>query len=222
LVYAEEALSGAEIIARTIRGSPCGFLKSLGRGSIIHVGTWLGFDTEGHKGVYEAVLQKSGARLRQASSDNGNIVVRERFTDNHEALLFIGNYYNEEQEGRIWYTHPETGETIAIPYASERALWPPLYGVLTPVCLEVSDGLKILHCTSDILALEEEGGQIRMTLSGDRDLPGELVLEGPASAKIWSVLIDGEETGMVRANDRVALLYDHRHKKEMILEIKSL
>ena len=90
----------------------CGFTKTLGRGSLIHLGTWIGFDTEGHKPVYEAMLRRSGARLRQASAGNDNITVRERFTEDHAAILFIGNYYNEEQTGKVTYTHPETGETI--------------------------------------------------------------------------------------------------------------
>ncbi len=97
ITYAEKSLTGAEIIARTIRGSACGFEKALGKGTVIHLGTWIGFDTEGHKPVYEAILKKSGAKLRQASASNENITVRERFTEDNSAILFIGNYYNEEQ-----------------------------------------------------------------------------------------------------------------------------
>ena len=157
ITYSEESLSGAEIIARTLQGTACGFAKALGRGSLIHLGTWIGFDTEGHKPVYEALLKRSGAKLRQASAGNENIAVRERFTEDNAAVLFVGNYYNEEQTGKVAYTHPETGETITIPYAQDEMLWPALYGVLTPVCLEVADGLKILHSTSDILGVAGDG-----------------------------------------------------------------
>ncbi len=77
----KKSLKGAEIIARTIRGSACGFEKKLGKGTIIHIGTWIGFDTEGHKPVYEAILSRSGAKLRLATASNENITVRERFTE---------------------------------------------------------------------------------------------------------------------------------------------
>jgi len=199
----------------------CGFAKPLGNGTVLHLGTWIGFDTEGHKPVYETILKKSGATLRQASSNNVNIAVRERFTDDHSALLFIGNYYNEEQTGKVSYTHPESGETITIPYTQDEVLWPALYGVLTPVCMEVSAGLKILHSTSDILHVEETDGQLRVTLYGDRDLPGELVFEGPGANRINSATIDGEGIKMVRERERIMLIYRHKHKVEMVLSIKT-
>ncbi|NTV84266.1 MAG: hypothetical protein HGA23_08210, partial [Bacteroidales bacterium] len=80
IIYNEEDLKGAEIIARTIKGTACGFEKTLGKGFVIHLGTWLGFDTEGHKPIYEAILKRSTAKLRQARASNENIVIRERFT----------------------------------------------------------------------------------------------------------------------------------------------
>jgi beta-galactosidase len=219
ITYSEEMLAGAEIIAQTINGSPCGFAKILGEGSLIHLGTWLGFDTEGHKPVYEAILERSGARLRQASSGNAHIAVRERFTDGNSAVLFIGNYYNEEQFGKVTYTHPGTGETISIPCLQDEMLWPALYGVLTPVCLEVSGGIKILHTTSDILGIAERKGALEITLFGDRDLAGEIVFEGPGVKKIRSASTDGEAVELIRKGERIAVAYSHKHKTEIILVV---
>ncbi len=158
IVYSEDSLARAEIIARTLNGTPCGFIKALGHGSVLHLGTWIGFDTEGHKPVYEAILKMSDANLRQASASCEYLTVRERFTDDKRALLFVGNYYNEELRGKVTYTHPETGEAVAFPYLNDELLWPALYGILTPVCLDVAEGLKILHSTSDILGVAEKDG----------------------------------------------------------------
>ncbi|MCX6267547.1 MAG: beta-galactosidase, partial [Bacteroidetes bacterium] len=220
IIYAEESLGGAEIIARTIHGKACGFSKALGSGSVIHLGTWIGFDTEGDKPVYEAILKKSEAKLRQANSDNDNISVRERFTDDHAAVLFIGNYYNEEQTGKVSYTHPETGEAVTIPYTQEKMLWPALHGVLTPVCLAVADGIKILHTTSDILGVAKMNDTLEITLFGDRDLAGEIVFEGANYDRIKSATMDGEAVDMVRSNKRITFIYCHKHKKEIILNIR--
>jgi hypothetical protein len=220
IVYSETSLAGAEIIARTLNGTACGFIKPLGAGSVIHLGSWIGFDTEGQKPVYEAILQQSGARLRQASTESDYIAVRERFTPQGSAMLFIGNYYNEEHTAKINYTHPGTCESIRIPYTQDEMLWPPLYGVLTPVCMEISDGLKLLHTTSDILNIEQQNGQLQITLYGDRDLPGEIVFEGEKSDNIDDAAIDGTRVRMVRDGKRVACTYIHAHRKEMTLTFK--
>ncbi len=220
ITYSEESLAGAEIIARTLHGTACGFVKALGRGTVIHLGTWIGFDTEGHKPVYEAMLHRSGARLRQASASTDFISVRERFTDDHKALLFAGNYYNEEQNGRITYTHPETNEIIPLPFTQDRMMWPSLYAILTPVCLEVSDGLKILHSTSDILGISATDKLIEITLCGDRDLPGEIVFEGPGAGMIRTASIAGTSFKLINTGNRVAVTYRHEHRKEIILIIR--
>jgi hypothetical protein len=135
-------------------------------------------------------------------------------------MLFIGNYYNEEQDGKVIYTHPESGEAVNIPYAQNEMIWPALYGVLTPVCMEVSDGIKILHCTSDILGFAVGNGQLEIALYGDRDLAGELVLEGGKVDRIKDATLCGEPVKMVRDDKRVAFGYSHRHKEEMTLGVK--
>jgi hypothetical protein len=99
-------------------------------------------------------------------------------------------------------------------------VWPALYGVLTPVCLDVSDGIKILHSISDILGVEDLKEQLEITIYGDRDLDGEMVFEGPNINKIKSVTIPGETVKLVRDDKRIAITYRHKHKKEMILIIK--
>ncbi len=219
-IFSEKSLAGAEIIARTIRGSACGFSKKYEKGNIIHLGTWIGFDTEGQKPVYETLLQKSGARLRNATTNNENIAVRERFTSDHEALLFVANYYNEEQICSLSYTHPENGETISIPYAQDEMLMPALYSFLTPVCMEVKKGIRILHATSDILSVKSENDLLHITLYGERDLMGEMVFEGPEINKIKSATLDGETLTINELKNRVAITYLHKHKTEMTLHIK--
>jgi beta-galactosidase len=220
IIYSEKSLTGAEIIARTLTGSVCGFSKTLGKGILIHLGTWIGFDTEGQKPVYEDILKKSGAKLRQAAAGNENIAVRERFTSGNSAILFVANYYNEEQIAKVTYTHPESGESISMPYTSGDLLLPALYGILTPICLDISEGIKILHCTSDILNISESKGQVELTLYGDRDLTGELVLEGANLKKINSATIDNATLKMHSDEKRIAFTYDHRHKNIMTLILR--
>lgn len=221
VIYDEEELNrkGCEIIARTIKGTACGFSKAMGAGKIIHLGTWLGFDTEGHKPAYMAILEQSGALLSTVSSDNENITVRERFTETGQGILFIGNYFNEEHTGRATYTHPYLGEKIPLPYAQSTMLFPPLCGILTPLCLEVADGITILHTTSDILDVENSNGTITLRLCGDRDLPGEIVIEGENSGKIRSVFVDDTEIHGIRDGKRTAYHYKHKLNAEFNMVI---
>ena len=216
ITYNEESLADEEIIARTLSGKACGFIKQLGSGEIIHLGTWLGFDTEGHKPVYMALLNRMGGKLRVAYAGNDNITVRQRFAENGSALLFAGNYFNEEQEVSINYMHPATGETISLPYSGESISFPPLYSFLSPVCMKIDEELEILHCTSDILAIDKTDNTLKLTLYGDRDLIGELVLEG----KIKSADLDGERLGPLHNGNRVVLSFNHKHKKELLLSLK--
>jgi beta-galactosidase len=220
ITYSKESLSGAEIIARTINGNACGFAKPLGKGSMLHIGTWVGFDTEGHKPFYEAILKRSSAKLRKASTNNYHLNVRERFTNDKSAILFVANYYNEEQLGKVTYTHPETDDAISIPYINDEILWPALYGVLAPICIEVTKGLKILHSTSDILGIDEQTGLLKIVLFGDRDLAGEIVFEGKYVNKIESATIDGENVSLSHHSNRIVLNYSHKHKQEILLTVK--
>ncbi|MDQ7825180.1 MAG: beta-galactosidase [Candidatus Eremiobacteraeota bacterium] len=220
LTYSGESLNGAEIVARTLNGSVCGLAGNLGKGSFIHLGTWLGFDTEGHKPVYEKLLGQSGARLQQAASSTYHVTVRERFTPDKSALLFAANYYNEEHTGKVTYTHPGNGEIISLPYSQKEMPWPPLYAVLSPLCLSLAEGISLLHCTSDLLSIDADDNQIVMTLFGDRDLEGELVLEGPQAGRVKTATLDGRPPEMSFPGHRVVIRYSHLHKKEMILSLE--
>ncbi|MFN2313834.1 MAG: beta-galactosidase [Bacteroidales bacterium] len=220
MTFTEESLAGTEIIARTINGTPCGFTGNVGKGIVTYIGTWIGFDTEGHKPVYEAIVERSGAKLRQASSANDYLTVRERFAGDDKALLFVANYYNEERSGTVTYTHPKSGEAVNMPLSGKEITWPALYSVLTPLCMEIPKGLHILHSTSDILGHEMKDGELCITLCGDRDLEGETVFEGHSTVNIRSADIDGTHVTLTRIGDRIVLTYRHKHKKEMVLKIR--
>jgi hypothetical protein len=186
----------------------------------VHLGAWIGFDTEGHKPVYEALLSQSEAKLRQADSNNYHLTVRERFTEDGSAVLFVGNYYNEDHFGKVTYTHPKSAESISIPYSKNELLWPPIYGLLSPICLKVAEGISILHSTSDVLDLIEIDGSISIKLYGDRDLQGEIVFEGENVNQIRSVTLNGVSIQQVNTSGRIVLNYNHLRNREMIMQIE--
>ena len=109
---------------------------------------------------------------------------------------------------------------MSIPYFSNEIIWPELYGILTPVCLEVKNGLKVLHSTSDILGFAGSEDHLEIVLYGDRDLTGEIVFEGPGVMKIISATIDSGAVEMIHDDKRTAFLYRHEYGKELTLNIK--
>ncbi len=219
VVFTPESLEGAEVIARTISGTPCGFEKRVGRGTVAFTGTWTGFDTEAHMEFYERLLDRSGSRLRNAASDSGFIITRQRFTGDGRGLLLAANYYNEEQSGRVTYSHPVTGEPVSMPYGGGEIQWPPLRAVLTPLCLQLTQGVTMLHSTSDLLGIRKEGNEIIMTLSGDRDQPGETVLEGPEAGRACRAIAGGIPAGINVNGGCIVITYSHLHGREMELRI---
>jgi beta-galactosidase len=219
VVYQVNGREDVEVIARTLRGTACGFAKHVGKGTIFHVGTWLGFDTEGHRKVYLDILKRSGAFLKNGDSDQLFLTVRERFAPDGKGLLFVANYYNEEHQGIIKYTHPSDGDLISIPYRGESGRWPALYGLITPLCLEIVPGLTLLHSTSDLLGTGHAGESVTLSLTGNRDLMGEMVFEGPLADDIASVHLQGEKLTIMRDGNRAILIYPHEHQKEQILEL---
>jgi len=218
-IFEECNIPAEEVIARTLSNHICGFRRKLGRGILIYPGTWMGFDTEGHLPVYKALLEDSGAKLQNAFVGHPNLTIRERFTGDNRAILFIGNYFNEEFMGYASYTHPETKELVNIPFNGGKVCWPPLYAVLTPVNMEISAGLNILHCTSDILDILKQSDTLKLHLIGDRDLIGELVLEGPETGRVSR--IEGPQ-GVIQQNlesGRLIANYQHIHQQEIFLTI---
>ncbi|MFW5725267.1 MAG: beta-galactosidase [Bacteroidota bacterium] len=222
VIYDGSSLQNAEPIAYTLTGSICGFVKPYGRGEVMHLGTWLGYDTEAHKPVYMALLSRLGGKLQQAASSNNNISVRQRFTAQNQALLFAGNYFNEQQFAALSYTHPAKGERVNFPLSGKEMLYPPLYAIVTPVCLQLQKELLLLHTTSDILDVTADYGSVHFSLCGDRDLTGELVLEGNGCEDVRSVTIDGKEAHPVKLNNRLQISYQHPHNKEITLTINTI
>jgi len=63
-------------------------------------------------------------------------------------------------------------------------------------------------------------GHLEITICGDRDLPGEIVFEGPGAMKISSATIDNGAVKMVHDGKRTAVSYRHVNGKELVLNIK--
>ncbi len=220
LVYDKNDVAEEEVLATTISGKLCGWHKIMGQGSVVHLGAWLGFDTEGHLPAYKALLDLSDARQQFASASHF-LTVRERFTNDGSGLLFVANYYNEEMVGKITYTHPDSGLAIDLPYGGGEMLWPPLYAVLSPLNIEIAPGLRLLHTTSNILNIRSESETVELTLSGDRDLMGEMLIEGEKLSSIVKAMIDNQNQYFTMHNGRLLMRYQHPHKDTFNLKIIS-
>jgi beta-galactosidase len=221
ITYTTETIGDATPIAFTLKGSICGFEKNVGKGKVIHLGTWLGFDTEGHKHAYKSILDRSNAQKANATCTNDFIAVRQKFNDKSEALLFVGNYYNENQSGQITYRHPKTSEIVQLPLIDGAIEIPPLYAFISPVGKEISNSINILHTTSDVTGIKVNDKSVLINLMGDPKLLGEMVLEGRNITKIKSAEISGKPIMLIWHNNRIVLNYNHGND-EFELTLKML
>jgi beta-galactosidase len=311
LIYRESDLDGAEILARTLSGAICGFIKTFEKGQVAHLGTWLGFDTEGHKPVYRWLLQRLGGRLRRADADTHQITVRQRFTGDGRGLLFVANYFHEEHLGSIVFTHPKSGLGVGMPgghtvplpgddlvsgddsltanasasapasasitakspgpgndapsdelkqmnapasasanasasasgndsasapasasptakspgpgndaTATGQLRLPALYAILTPISIPLTPNLDLLYTTSDLLDIVGVNSHsVQLVLTGDRDLNGELVLEGSGVSHVQSIHIGGVVLTPIAVEDRLRLRYSHPHNEEFVITL---
>lgn len=218
MVFHENQLKDAEIIAKNIEGKICGFRKNIGKGNVTHIGTWLGFDTEAHRDVYENLVKASKANLYQGNSSNRDIIVRQRFTEDNTGLLFIGNYFNENHIGNVTYRHPKTNELIKIPYQNNSMEFPATYGILSPLNVNIGSDINLLHTTSDLLQIIIDNYTVELHLFGNRDLQGEMLLEG-AIENIKKITIDDEEVVSKIINNRLLINYNHKHQNQIILKL---
>ncbi|MBF0198225.1 MAG: beta-galactosidase [Planctomycetes bacterium] len=218
MVFADSEAQGGTPIAWTLDGQVCGFNKMIEKGSVLVLGTWLGYDTEDHDAAYSALLENTPSKVRQARSSSTRLTIRQRFNSEGQALLFVGNYHNEHHEGQTHYTHPLTQEEIPYPYSSS-CQWPPLYATLTPIRKHLLDDLSLLHTTSDLVNVEDNKPSLILKVKGDRDLMGEIVLEGSSCPKIKKVSANGSPLEIVRETERIIISYSHPHNSYLNIEI---
>ena len=217
VIFDEGDLKDASVIAQNIRGKICGFQKAVGKGQFTHLGTWIGFDTEGHKEVYRALLATTETKPREADADHPDIIVRERFTDK-SAVLFVGNYYNEAHTTQVYYTHPVSGKEIHLPLEQGMEM-PGIYAILSPIAMPLTENLSLLHTSSDVLHVKTTENTISFRLFGHRDLIGELALEGSDHNRIVAATINGHKLAVKQANAWTIIQYKHLHNKKFELQI---
>ena len=76
-----------------------------------------------------------------------------------------------------------------------------------------------MHTTSDIQRVNANGEAIDIFVVGDRDLAGEMVLEGKRVNGIKSVQINNEEIMANRYRDRILINYSHAHREPVRITI---
>ena len=74
---------------------------------------------------------------------------------------------------------------------------------------------------SDILSVKEHNGMIELLLFGDRDLAGEIVLEGDGVSRIRPAATGMEKPESTLHGEQLVIHYDHPHRKEFILKLST-
>lgn len=201
-----------------VDGQSVGFKASVGQGQAVVLGFSLSFETEEHRWIYEDLCKLSDARLRWVDTSSERTLVHQRFSEDG-ALLFVGNYYNEEDVTSVTYTHPLSQKPVSWPLALDKVTLPQTYGVVTAIHQRLAEDLYILHSTSDLLGVERKDDQLVLMLKGDRDLKGEIVFEGVAVASLQKVTLGQKEVALQEKDAYYYVHYDHPHGELLSLTL---
>lgn len=85
--------------------------------------------------------------------------------------------------------------------------------------MDLTEDVKLLHTTSDILDINTNNFEILLLLGGDRDLLGEMVLEGSGLNKISKLQINGKEHFYTTTDGKLLVRYQHPHRNYIEISI---
>lgn len=83
----------------------------------------------------------------------------------------------------------------------------------------MTDEIRLVHSTSDILDIAVNKDEIGFRLYGDRDLKGEIVLEGEGVKNISLIHLDDKQIDFKYSDDRLVIYYPHKHQQEILLTL---
>ena len=154
-----------------------GFLKDVGKGKMLVLGFYMGYGIEEHKKAYWDLLNKLAPVNKLADRTKDRLVVKQSFA-NDSGFLFVGNYYNELEKDKIYYTHPVTNKKVLFPLSGDDMSIPGIYGFVSPISKKIGKNIKLLHTTSDIISINKIKKGIEIIIKGHHEQTGEMAFEG--------------------------------------------
>jgi hypothetical protein len=163
---------GAEVVARTLDGVPCGARVARGGGAALVLGFGLG-----HMFDYQVELVRGFARrlgVEPAVAVDGDLQVCLR-TDGRLGFLLVANYHDVPNAARLRLTLPGEARVTTLPGRGRLAL-ERRRGYLLPLNLPLPGGDVLRYATAEVLDVARRAGRLALTVTGARDAAAEVEL----------------------------------------------
>lgn len=207
--------ANAEPVALLANDSVCGFIKHIGAGWALILGTAFDYSTEEDIEAYSRVLKMDDIR-GNAASTNDKLIIQEFFGEGY-AFLFVANYYRTPESGYVIFSDPVSKGEKKMPYGMELTL-PGLSGLIIPVNLPIQGSdAKIVFSSSQILNAFEKGGSIYMELHGHPKSDGELTVAVKKKPK--QVFADGKRLDFSYRSGETIIPFKHSDEGPVLLKI---
>jgi hypothetical protein len=82
--------------------------------------------------------------------------------------------------------------------------------VVSPINLRLTEGLHLLHTTSDLRDIQVQGNRIRIVLNGHPASQGEMAFSGPRAKDLMRVSLDSVPLDLRAHGDLRQVQYGHR------------
>lgn len=168
----ELAAGGAEVVARTLDGVPCG-LRVAREGGIALV---LGFGLN-HMFDYQVGLVRDLARalgVEPAVAADGDLQVCLRANERF-GFLFVSNFHDVPSAGRIRMVLPGETRPTVFP-ARGRLRLERRRGYILPLNLPLPGGEVLRYTTAEVLDVGRRAGRLALTVTGARAAAAEVEL----------------------------------------------
>ena len=189
----------AQVIARTADGKPCGLRVEREGGLALLLGFGLNHMFDYQIGLVREFVAALG--VTPAVETDGDLQLCLR-ADERCGFLFVANFHDQPQAGRIWLVLPGEKKVTVLPSRGKVAL-ASRRGYLLPLNLPLAGGDVLRYATAEVLEVSARGGTARLVVTGRAGAEGEVELV----TKAKGARLDGRRVEAKRVGRRLRVRF---------------
>jgi beta-galactosidase len=200
---------GAEVLATTADGKPCGLELRREGGQVLLLGFGLNHMFDYQVGLVRDLAVRLGVRPAIETDPDLQVCLR---ANGRYGFLFVANFHDEPHSGRIRMVLP--GEKRATVFPSRgRMVLGNRRGYILPLNLPLAGGDVLRYATAEVLEAWASGGETRVVLTGAPGAAAEVELV--TAAKRAS--LDGRRLEARRVGRRLRVRFTATGKPQTLL-----
>jgi beta-galactosidase len=200
---------GAEVVAETLDGRPCGLDLRRGAGQVLLLGFGLNHMFDYQVDLVRGLAARIGVRPSIETTSDLQVCLRE---GEGYGFLFVANFHDEPHSGRIRMVLPGEKRVTVFPSRGRMTLGN-RRGYVLPLNLPLAGEDVLRYASTEVLDAQVRGGRIRLVVTGASDAEGEVELV--TAAKRAS--LDGRRVESRRTGRRLRVRFTTTGKPQTLL-----